>query len=956
MIQTLPLTVACKLHLSSLQGTRYESAAMNPFAVPPRIVAAALLSSVLLAAGILNLRDRLGWIEPSDGIFWVESEGALRAVGFRPEGGANRSGIQPGDRLLTIDGLQVPDPGRYAELLLGFTPGSWHTYEVAGDAGVRTVRLRLGERPLFSARDGLKTLLAFLHLGIGFYVLWRSRAAGAAGHFFLICLAAFVLWLYSYTPRLGPLDWTVYALSALAFLLLPALILHFCHRFPVPSGRRTALVAYAPALLLVAGHLLWITGHLAPLGLPRTARGSLVVDRVELAFFCAAFLAGGLRLLRQRQTNRDLVAGQQLKWIGYGTLAGILPFILAYGLPVSLGMRPTLAMEASILPLALIPLTIGYALIHFRLMDVERIARAAAARIGAALLLVALYLFLLLVPGRGLEGFAPQSVPPALGLAALALALLFPPLYRALEQRLERRFYRDRYEDRATLLDFARTLGSEISLLPLAHRILERISGAFRIETAALLVDDPAHPESLRVAGAIGPAGATNRRLFRVEAPGAPLPGLPGGPGRLYPAGAELGAEGFAYLHDLECRGRRVGVIALGPLPGGSHFSTEDLDLLSALARYAAIAIENARLLESAERRALDLERVKRATENILESIDVAVLALEESGRIRSCNRAFETLYGVSREDIVGTPVDRLLAADLLATIRGGGREGWRIDAPTNLFKLHFDNLEGKRRIVNLALVPLSNPDERGVLLVMDDITEKAALEDQLLQAEKLSSLGLLAAGIAHEINTPITGISSYAQMLLQQTGATDRRRPMLEKIEKQSFRASEIVNSLLNFSRLSGSAFHPVDVNRLIADCLALLRHQFERSGIRVEADLEESLPPVYGNTGKLQQVFVNLFLNARDAMPSGGDLVVRTGMRESMVVVEISDTGEGIPRENLNRIFDPFFTTKPIGKGTGLGLAVSYGIVEEHGGRIFVDSPGRGTHFQLNFPARLQ
>lgn len=929
---------------------------MNSFAVPPRIVAAALLSSVLLAAGILNLRDRLGWTDPSDGILWVESAGALRAAGFRPEAGANPPGIRPGDRLLTIDGLQVPDPGRYAELLIGFPPGSWHTYEVAGDTGVRAVRLRLGARPLFSARDGLKTLLAFLHLGIGFYVLWRSRAAGAAAHFFLICLAAFVLWLYSYTPRLGLLDWTVYALSALAFLLLPALFLHFCHRFPVPSGRRPALLAYAPALVLAAFHLLWITGHLAPLGLARTARGSLVVDRVELAFFCAAFLAGGLRLLRQRRDNRDLVAGQQLKWIGYGTLAGILPFALAYGLPVSLGVRPTLAMEASILPLALIPLAIGYALIHFRLMDVERIARAAAARFGAAALLGALYLFLLLVPARGLEGLAPHSVLPALGLAALALALLFPPLCRALERRLERRFYRDRYEDRATLLDFARTLGSEITLLPLAHRILERISGAFRIETAALLVDDPAHPGSLRVAGAIGPAGAPGRRLFRGEAPGAPLPGLPGGPGRLYPAGAELGAEGFAYLQDLEHRGRRVGVIALGPLPGGSHFSTEDLDLLSALARYAAIAIENARLLESAELRARDLERMKRTTENILESIDVAVLALEESGKIRSCNRAFETLYGVSREDIAGTPVDHLLAADLLASIRGGGVEGWRIDAPTNLFKIHFDNLEGKRRIVNLALIPLCDPDERGVLLVMDDITEKAALEDQLLQAEKLSSIGLLAAGIAHEINTPITGISSYAQMLLQQTGAADRRRPMLEKIEKQSFRASEIVNSLLNFSRLSGSAFHPVDVNRLIADCLALLEHQFERSGIRVESDLGDPLPPVYGNTGKLQQVFVNLFLNARDAMPSGGDLTIRTGMRESMVVVEISDTGEGIPRENLNRIFDPFFTTKPIGKGTGLGLAVSYGIVEEHGGRIFVDSPGRGTHFLLKFPARLQ
>ncbi len=124
----------------------------------------------------------------------------------------------------------------------------------------------------------------------------------------------------------------------------------------------------------------------------------------------------------------------------------------------------------------------------------------------------------------------------------------------------------------------------------------------------------------------------------------------------------------------------------------------------------------------------------------------------------------------------------------------------------------------------------------------------------------------------------------------------------------------------------------------------------------IILDLNLAEDLGATKADAAQVEQVLLNLFLNARDAMPSGGDLVVRTGMRESMVVVEISDTGEGIPRENLNRIFDPFFTTKPIGKGTGLGLAVSYGIVEEHGGRIFVDSPGRGTHFQLNFPARLQ
>jgi len=224
------------------------------------------------------------------------------------------------------------------------------------------------------------------------------------------------------------------------------------------------------------------------------------------------------------------------------------------------------------------------------------------------------------------------------------------------------------------------------------------------------------------------------------------------------------------------------------------------------------------------------------------------------------------------------------------------------------------------------------------------------------MQAEKLSSIGLLAAGIAHEVNTPIAGISSYTQMLLKETPESDRRKRILEKIEKQTFRAAEIVNGLLNFSRLNGSEFKDLDINQLIDDSLVLLNHQFESNHIRVDSKFDRSLPPVYGNAGKLQQVFVNLFLNAKDAMPSGGELAVQTAMTDSMVIVDISDTGTGIAEENIKRIFDPFFTTKNIGKGTGLGLAVTYGIIQEHGGRIFVDSgSGKGTHFRLKLPTRL-
>jgi signal transduction histidine kinase len=303
--------------------------------------------------------------------------------------------------------------------------------------------------------------------------------------------------------------------------------------------------------------------------------------------------------------------------------------------------------------------------------------------------------------------------------------------------------------------------------------------------------------------------------------------------------------------------------------------------------------------------------------------------------------------------------VEDLLPADVIASIqRTTGTTTWELDSPASIFKLYLENRTGRRLIVNLSLIPLQNSMvmNSGSLIVLDDITEKADLEEQLLQTEKLSSIGLLAAGIAHEVNTPIAGISSYTQMLLKETPASDKHKPILEKIEKQTFRAAEIVNGLLSFSRLSGSEFKALNINQLINDSLLLLAHQLQVNHIRVESRFDDSLPPVHGNMGKLQQVFVNLFLNARDAMPSGGELGVRTGINESMIVVDISDTGMGISKEDLKRVFDPFFTTKTVGRGTGLGLAVSYGIIQEHGGRIFVDSdPGKGTHFTLKLPARL-
>jgi signal transduction histidine kinase len=276
-----------------------------------------------------------------------------------------------------------------------------------------------------------------------------------------------------------------------------------------------------------------------------------------------------------------------------------------------------------------------------------------------------------------------------------------------------------------------------------------------------------------------------------------------------------------------------------------------------------------------------------------------------------------------------------------------------------NLYKFRLNTPAGETRIVNVAIAPLVTRKFNviGRLIIMDDITERVELESQLSQADKLSSIGLLAAGVAHEVNTPLAVISSYAQMLSKQLQGDPAKGALMEKITRQTFRASEIVNNLLNFSRTSGTEFKDVDVNGIILDTLALLEHQFKTAKIRVQDELFGHLPRITGNPGRLQQVFLNLFLNARDAMPGGGTLRVVTSNGEGVSVV-VSDTGSGIAQEHIRRIYDPFFTTKTSpqegqGRGTGLGLSVTYGIIQEHAGKIRVESrPGEGTTFYVDFP----
>ena len=340
---------------------------------------------------------------------------------------------------------------------------------------------------------------------------------------------------------------------------------------------------------------------------------------------------------------------------------------------------------------------------------------------------------------------------------------------------------------------------------------------------------------------------------------------------------------------------------------------------------------------------------LKEFNESIVESINVGLMAVDLDGRITRLNSALEEIVATDREEVFGTNVEELFAEDFADTLHQVlGESGWHLIQTRQIYKMHTTTRAGRSLVLNIAIAPLwaDSQEQTGALVVFEDVTERLRLEEQLQQREKLSSIGLLAAGVAHEVNTPLTGVSSYTQMLLNMLPENDPKHALLEKVRRQADRATDIVNNLLNFSRTGSAAeFTSLDMHRVLDDTLQLLEPQLRRSQIEIVREYDEHLPQVIGNSVKLQQVFTNLILNARDSIANGNGRIVlatRNGEEDSLTV-EVADNGVGIDPEDVAKIYDPFFTTKGVGRGTGLGLAVTYGIVQEHSGHISVNStPG--------------
>jgi PAS domain S-box-containing protein len=925
-------------------------------------VVLALATIAAVSFGIINFQQRLLFDTPDDGVSWVDGESGIQAFAVAENSPAGRAGIRSGDQLLTVDGLAVHRALDMTKRL--WSVGLWGQvqYELQRNGQPFQARLVVEPAPKPVTIENYLRVTGVLYLFIGLFIFARRWNAARAVHFYVFCLVSFIFYSFRYTGKLNSFDWEIYWSQAVAALLAPALLVHFALVFPERSivrrwrHRLSIAATYAVPAILLLVHVQAATGSL---GFVPSLAARIALDQLELSFLALYFLLAAGIFLRSYHRAPSGVLRQQLKWVTGGTLAGILPFAIFYVLPFALGVIPRTWMNVSAISLALLPLCFAYAIIRYRLMDVDIIFKRGLAYTAATGGVVAAYVAMVALIGA-LFHTSPTGLTGEIAAIVMA-AFLFQPLREWIQARLDRFFYRDRFNYRRTLMEFGRTLTNEVHLEPMLASVMDRVSQTLLVDRLALFTEEPAGSGQYTLARSMGLRAVGSAESLDLSFLSQDRPAFERG--YLFhespraareesePVRRTLELLDLNYFIPCRMRDHTVAILGIGKTVDGDFLSSEDVELLFTLAGYVAIALDNARLYSSLELKALQIERLKDFSENIVESLNVGVLAVDLGGRVESWNTQLEQMVGVTRQDAINRRLEEVLPPALVAELAARSEQ----DHVSSFYKHPLRNREGRNLVVNVSIAPLVGKEgERiGRLILLDDITQRTRLEDQLLQAEKLTSLGLLAAGVAHEVNTPLAVISNYIQMLAKQLPAGDARHALIDKIVKQTFRASEIVNHLLNFSRTGAAEFQPVSLNQVVEETLSLLTHPLRTGRVQVIRNLSAELPTVLGSSNRLQQVFLNLFLNARDAMPSGGMLEVRSAAYNGTVEIEVTDTGAGIPRENLARIFDPFFTTKASARGTGLGLSVSYGIIKEHAGKIEVRStPGKGTSFRLEFP----
>ncbi len=922
-----------------------------------------VLLAAILTLGSLNVVRKAEWRDVTDGVTWKATANGLRAIRVDPESEAFlRAGIRKGDVLTAINKVPVSTKSDVLKSLWQAAATDQSiTYQINKE-GMQIYPTFYPQRKPVNPIYYYLVLVGVMTLAIGLIVFFNSRGLMSPPYifFYFLALAFAAFMIFSPTGEMTALDMVFYGLDKLGFLAFPPLLLHFFMIFPLrkrflKDHPHVRLAFYVPAGLLLLARVRMHIPFPRPWSESALLRFQDGLERLELLHFALFALITLAILMHSTRRAPNILIKKQLRIIVYGLSFGVLPSTVFYMVPFIAGNRPSIGAELTVLLQALIPLVFSYSISRYRLFDIEVFLKKAAT-LTFSFFVIAFVYFVVSSRTRLFSENKLNAI--VLGVLAIVLgATLFTPLKRMFQNLLDRAIYKRSYAYRKTLLSITRDLSRERDLGKLAQSLLEAIANALNIKRLALFLADENDRRAFKVLKAKGEGAELGDRIVL----GDWLPGAlrdrdwlgftsasESEPARA--ALEKLSAHGFFHVLPLKVENKVIGCLAMGKKLDGSYFSREDWELLTMISGSAALALENADLYGRETVRVIEMQRLKDYSENIIESLTVGVSVIDEAGLVTGWNRVLEDQMGIRKEAALGHSLQEVLGpAPYGSLFPEEGQADFRL-----LSEITLETAGGGKKVFDIARTPLLDNalQPYGIIIVFEDVTDKIRLQQQLLTSEKLASIGLLSAGVAHEINTPLTGISSYIQMLQKKLTDTHYAQ-ILGKVEAQTDRVARIIKNLLAFARSpSEASFQRVDIKQSVEEILSLIDYKLKNMNIRLALELDP-VPPVYAQGERLQQVFINIILNALDAMPGGGELRIRLSLENEAAVVRISDTGTGIKPEHLSRIFDPFFTTKGVGKGTGLGLSISYAIVKEHDGRIDVQSEvGRGSTFTITLP----
>jgi len=872
-----------------------------------RLVYAAIAVFSVLVAGTSLIRTVQSFYQVDFRVTWVEA--GLRVNEVMPRSTGNLAGLVQGDLITAIDGVSVDS---YEKPLFSLASGFEHILTVKGRGGQVKTPIYRPPPPRIEDVYLARSAVGAFGLVCATIAAFTTRRREALT-FLLLASASFLVGAIPHRTAASAIGLAVLHRSAGA--AMPFLLVRFFAIFP--NQRRRMPLWDALTVVAVIG------AALTPLIPDLQAWWPAILSGLR-ALFTSSIVFGIIVQVRRWWTAQDQERDRrQIEWVGLGLFVGLIPLVTLVFVPDWLGIAFEPFSWLAVLPLAAIPLGFLAALTEHRLWDLEPISRD----LVSATLVVSSGGFVFSLTNYVLQTYAAGlgNIRNLLAFATgIALVLLLEPVRKRVEPFLDQWLHHGRPTPRWLLTHSTRDLATAEDPRILLTKLGEILVNGLDIDpVATYLRSDP----------------GGFRRVFPQEDDYQPQRLTVHIEDQPFPHAEEqsLAARGFTRRIPLERGDTTHGMLYLGLRRGLAPLGSEAESAVASFAAQAALGLENARRLDELRRQAEEYRILHANTQRIIESSAAGILVCDAGGRILSANSGAAEIFGLLALEMVGSRLEAFLVLP----------ETWKPQLPIHAVNAEAQTLTSpvSHLILAVSVLELDSGSFNGRVVVAQDVSEVRNLQDRVREQERLAGLGRLTAGLAHEINTPLTGIASYAQLLGEMTPPEDPRTTLLEKLVNQSFRVSRIVANLRELFRGGGGERTPLD----LVEAVSKAAHEAIRS-IEAEDTVSIETPPesvmVWASPGAIDLAIANLVRNAVEASPNNGSIKIQVSQDAEGALVTIDDTGPGVPLHLRDQIFEAFFTTKTDRGGTGLGLAITRDMITQIGGEVWLeDLPQGGT-----------